>query len=162
MTEKMGWIELNLGHYDEALESLEAAERWSAGLPSTSSWRLLARGRIAEARGAYAEAEALFAQAQRVAPDDADRTEADVDLTVIHLLQGRADGAKARLLTALDDDEISEVSRGRAAYGLALLELRRGQAQTARHRVSRGRTELRDTPYERMLRGQLDAVDAEL
>ncbi len=163
MLERLGRIHANLGELDEAVTSLEEAERWGAGLRTSGVSRLVARGRIAEERGAYPAAVALFDRALSVATDEDDRQKIRVDLQVARILDGAEDGSKPALLEAADDEAIGPMSRARAMYGLALLESAARQPQTARRHIERAREVLEaDVTYRGMMDRKLATLEAEL
>lgn len=164
--ETLAWVELNLGDLDAALTSLDDADRWLTGIPSakpkSKNWRARARGRIAEARGNFEAAGEYFARASQTAKLGSEAVACTVGIHVASVLQGPDPAATEALVSALDHPEASELSKARAAWGLAVAETRRGQPQTARRHLAEARKNLAEVPYERMLERKLRAVEAQL
>ena len=158
--DNLSHLELNLDDLDAAETSLAEADRWSVGLGGGGIQRLRSRGRIAEARGDPSTAAVFFAQALQQAKDDEDVLAATTDVRVAKVLRGEFDGARPQLLDVLDDPNADSLTIARAHYGLALLEARRGQPDTARRHIAVARDALlEDAPAERMLLRKLAALE---
>ncbi len=159
MLENVAWYHANLGDLDEADAALDESARWTQGLPKVTHWPSLFRGRIAEARGDDVSAKRHFEEAQRDAADDEERSAAEVDVWVNRIRRGVIDGASAPLLEVATAEDRHAMTRARARYGLALLEARRLQPETARRHLDAARALLdAEEPDAHMLNRKLDAV----
>lgn len=163
MQENVAWYHANLGEFDEADAALDESGRWTQGLPTVNNWPSLFRGRIAEARGDDVAAKRHFEEALRDATDDEGRNAAQVDVWINRIRRGVVEGASAPLLDVATAEDGHAMTRARALYGLALLESRRLQPETARRHLDAARDLLDvEEPDAHMLKRKLDAVREKL
>ncbi len=155
---------MHLGRLEETQEALDHAERAATRQRREfSSWRGLARARVAEERGDTVGARREFERVHTLSSDQRSIASAEIGLSIASIREGADDGAQQTLLEALERSELDAVDRARASWGLALFEAARHQPTTARRYIERARAEMKSAPaYERMLLRKLDALETTL